>query len=90
MVLINILHVPEENVYSLIWEIYGSIYTYYIKLTELFKSPTCLLINGRGLFKFPTMTVDLSISPCNSVNFCFMYFENTSFRVHYFRVISNW
>lgn len=73
MILINILHVPEENVYSVIWEMYGSMQIYYIKLIVLFISLICLLINGRGLFKFSTMTIDLSISPCNSVNLLYIF-----------------
>lgn len=37
----------------------------------------CLVVYQllREVLKCPTIIVDLSISPCSSISFCFMYFE---------------
>ena len=51
--------------------------------TVLFKSSISLLIfclvglsiNESEVWKYPTVIVELSISPFNSVNLCFIYFK---------------
>lgn len=51
--------------------------------------PTCW-ISQQGLiegFKSPVMLVDLSVSPCNSISFCFTYFHSLLLGLSTWRIV---